>query len=281
MIIVKTTKNMKKRFLLVAASLTATVSFSQMQNKNGLEILPEAGDYAIQVDATPLLNFGLNAVNIMNNTGDDANGVFLNPNGTSVNTTIRGKYFTSATEAYRVNVGINTGSMKYSRTMPSLVDPDDADLTVDSTVKYSEIILGGGMEWRRGHNRLQGFYGGELNISIGSQAPLSQVEIDKSLEDAVTDYGFAPAYVTKQKGSAFGLMINGFAGVEYFVLPKISIGGQVSWGLNIQSKTKVTTTVESFNGTDTETTEVETTPGPSNFGFAGNYSANLFATFHF
>lgn len=284
MLIVKTTKKMKKRILTLVAILGASASFAQMssmKNKKGFEVLPQAGDYAIQVDATPLLDFGLNLVNFGVNTGDWSNGTFINPDGSTFNTTIRGKYFTSATEAYRVNFGINTGSMKYSRSMTSLVDPDDPELMVDSTVKYSQIVLGGGMEWRRGHNRLQGFYGGEANIIIGSLGTLSSVEISESLEDAVTDYGFAPAYVKSQKGSSFGFMLGGFAGVEYFVLPKISIGGQVGWGLMFQSKTKVTTVVESYNGTDTDETEVESTPAPSNFGFAANYSGNLFATFHF
>lgn len=284
---------MKKRILTLAAILGASVSIAQvssMKNKKGFEILPEAGDYAIQVDATPFLNFGLNAINIANSTGGTGSVAGINTfqglNG--VNTTVRGKYFTSATEAYRVNFGINTSTMKYSRNITSTVDPDD-EMTVDSTVKFSQIIIGGGKEWRRGHNRLQGFYGGELNLTIGSTTPLRSVELSEDIEDAADDYGYTgmstlpgtASYIKSQKGSSFGFMLNGFAGIEYFVLPKLSIGGQLSWGLMFQSKTKVTTVVEFYDGTDTNEDESEITGGPSNFGFGTNYSGQVFATFHF
>ena len=46
---------MKKRILVLAAILGASASFAQvtsLKSKKGFEILPQAGDYAIQIDAT-------------------------------------------------------------------------------------------------------------------------------------------------------------------------------------------------------------------------------------
>lgn len=273
---------MKKRILMLAAIFGASASFAQissLKSKKGFEILPQAGDYAIQIDANPLLNFGLNAVTMGANVGTNANGGSFAGVG-SINTTIRGKYFTSATEAYRVNFGINTSRAATTTNIASLVDPDDADLVVDSVTRTTQITIGGGMEWRRGHNRLQGFYGADINFMIGSPVPLTSVEVSADAETASTDYGYGP--IVTQKGSSFGIMLQGFAGVEYFVLPKISIGGQVGWGLNFNSKGKITQTTVSYDAIadETNTDETEFT-GTGNFGFATAYSGNIFATFHF
>ena len=61
---------MKTKAILIGATiLFASTYFSQdsepMTNKNGYVILPESGDYALQMDATPILDFGLNVINIM------------------------------------------------------------------------------------------------------------------------------------------------------------------------------------------------------------------------
>lgn len=274
---------MKKRILVLAAIFGASASFAQvtsLKSKKGFEILPEAGDYAIQFDATPMLNFGLNAVKMGAVSDPTHTADVLIKNG--LNQTIVGKYFKDASTAYRGVIGINTSATSLDAILANVDPTKDDEMTVTTKTKQTQIILGGGMEWRRGHNRLQGFYGAEAMIMIGSPVALpAYQELSTDLETATTDYGFAASYISDVKGSRFAFGLNGIAGVEYFVLPKISLGAGVSWGLMYNTQTKVTVTTETYTGTEVETDETVNYAAGSNFGFGVMYSGNIFATFHF
>ena len=98
---------MKTKVLLVAIALGfGSLSFAQddevLTSKNGHVILPEAGDFAIQMDATPILDFGLNVVNIMNNTGSTSQ----HPGYVSgFDQTLVGKYFSFPKFVYYISNG--------------------------------------------------------------------------------------------------------------------------------------------------------------------------------
>lgn len=273
---------MKKRILVLAAIFGASASFAQvtsLKNKKGFEILPEAGDYAIQFDATPMLNFAVEAVKMGATNGNQAAGTATWVTG--FNNTIVGKYFVDASTAYRVKVGINTNSTSTDVTTVSTTAPEKSVVTTTKS-KQNLISIGGGIEKRRGHNRLQGFYGGEAMITIGSLTPLVSTEYDQDLATIAQDADLntlVPLSTNKQKGSAFGFELRGFAGVEYFVLPKISLGAEFGWGLAFNTS-KSSNENESWNGTEVVST---TTDGPkqSTFGFANTVSGNVVATFHF
>ena len=63
---------MKKQILLLCMIFISALTFGQMTSKNGHTILPEAGDWAIQMNAVPLVNMALNVTDIMNNDGQQA-----------------------------------------------------------------------------------------------------------------------------------------------------------------------------------------------------------------
>ena len=53
---------MKKNILFAAALFAGSLAFAQgtttsMKNKKGMEYLPQAGDWAIQMNAVPILDF--------------------------------------------------------------------------------------------------------------------------------------------------------------------------------------------------------------------------------
>lgn len=270
---------MKKKTLLLAAIFGASASFAQvtsLKSKKGFEVLPEAGDYAIQFDATPLLDFGLNAIKIGANGTQTAGNTITAPNG--LNTVFVGKYFADASTAYRVKVGINTNLTKTTLTVGSLAD-SEVTLEQAFTSKYNHIQIGGGIEKRRGHNRLQGFYGGEALLSLGSTTVLNGVEISEDLNVAFNDYGAAYGTSSQDKGSAIGFVLRGFVGAEYFVLPKISLGGELGWGLSY-SRGKTETTTKVSDGTTITETTVQN-PAQKIFGFTNAPSMNMVATFHF
>ena len=288
---------MKKSILAVAILLGASATFAQdLTSKKGENYLPEAGDWAISIDATPLLGY-VQGIFGSNGSGSGGSWSFLNGNNV-----ITGKYFVADDMAYRggINIGFNSTTAKaYTSALDAsgAVDPD-ADLVIDEMKSTSSVImLTGGMEWRKGSTRLQGYYGGELGLGFGGGSK--------------TDYTYANGYtwngttgtasqthavdgsvdinnVTQKGGIMFGL--RGFIGAEYFVLPKLAIGGEFGWGLGLQTFGSGTMTDTRINtaGTGTEQVETQTVAGSSAFGLGtdnGNPffgpSGSLQITFHF
>jgi len=257
---------MKKISLLVVVSLlTMLTSAQELTSKKGTPILPAAGDWALSVDATPFLNFAGNLIG--------ANGTNVAPtmNFLSGNRTIIGKYFVTDAKAYRLGarLGINSVTTKNELT-------DLPNYTEDkATASSFDLGLTAGLEFRRGISRLQGYYGAEMGLVVGSGAT------SYTYGDAVTP----SSNLQKSKdGFMFGIGARAFGGVEYFVLPKISIGGEFGWGLAFTTVGKAIDVTE-VAGAVTESVQNE---GSTSFGMDSNNLNSIFGpagslrmTFHF
>jgi hypothetical protein len=262
---------MKKVSLLFAACAITAGSFAQdvMKSKKGHVILPQAGDIALGFDAVPVIDFALNALDIMNNTGQSAQ----HPSYVSgFNQIIVGKYFLKDNMAVRGRLGINT-SRKTDKTFgdnpltPSAVDPENV-LISTTKVGTANYFLSAGVEMRRGHNRLQGYYGGELLLGLKSGSTKKIYEIDYTQANVDSASSMPLERILSEKdGMSLTLGFRGFVGVEYFVLPKISIGAEFGWGLGIVTtpRGKVETEYWGIEPGSTATTPgVYTTEKPGN-----------------
>jgi hypothetical protein len=66
--------------------------------------------------------------------------------------------------------------------------------------------------------------------------------------------------IERNNGSTFMFGVRGFVGVEYFILPKISLGGEFGWGLGLGTTTgKTTSSIESIGNTGSGANVVGTT----------------------
>lgn len=289
---------MKKSILAVAVVLGASASFAQdLTSKKGENYLPEAGDWAISIDATPLLGY---VQGIFGSNGSSSAGSWSFLNGNNV---ITGKYFVADDMAYRggINIGFGSSTAKaytFALDANGAIDPD-ADLVVDELkTSSSNIMLTGGMEWRKGSTRLQGFYGGELGLGFGGGSKTQYTYANDYTWNGTTGTstqvhavdGSSDLVSINQKGGVmFGL--RGFIGAEYFVLPKLAVGGEFGWGLGLQTigTGSVTgTRVEPTAGATTEEFTVDTVAGGSAFGVGTDNSNPFFGpsgslkiTFHF
>lgn len=266
---------MKKKMLFVAAIFAASTTFGQFTSKNGHEVLPEEGDIALGFDAVPVLNFGLNMINIMNNTGQQAQ----NPGYVSgYSNIIVGKYFLASDMAVRGRLGINT--MSETNTM-FYDNPTDVVNGVATPGEVSDVMksssadwfVGAGVEFRRGHNRLQGYYGGELMLLFGNNKTNNTYgyEYSQLLEDNFV-IAAGDSRTIDSKSGYFGLGLRGFAGVEYFFAPKISVGAEFGWGLGMASSGRGETTTQSWDLAPSATANsviTETNPGNSSFKMSG------------
>lgn len=268
------------------------ISFAQIKNKHGELILPEAGEYSIGVDALPLLNyFG----NFFNGTiGNSTNWAFID------NTTnaIFGKYMIDEKSAYRV--GLRVGFVNNSITNNMVTKDGDPAKYVQDKCSQSDmnIVFVLGKEYRRGKGRVQGFYGAEASLAFGTSSvkytygndfatayptPLSTAwTVARGTAPTPTGMATVGARPISQNfGAIFGLGIRGFVGTEYFVLPKLSIGGEFGWGFGIFSMGKGKGTTESWTGTETETNDIELV-GARQIGIdTDNFNGRIVLQFYF
>lgn len=282
---------MKRIYLLmIAGCISMTINAQdQLKSKNGAVVLPEAGDWSLSLNANPFFRY---VGNIFNGTNSQ-NGPFVQ--STIGGNTLLIRKFTSDNEAYRATfrIGINN----FSRT--NMVS-DDTEVTppsfptlprmVEDQFKSSNtnVTLGIGKEWRKGIRRLQGFYGADAMIMFSSskrEYTYGNKMSDSTIAAAgntttpesttwsngggVIGTSAAASRPTGFKsGSTFGLGLRGFIGADYFVLPKMSIGFEFGWGLNISSTGTGETSTESTGGSPSKAgTQTMETGKRSAFGF--------------
>jgi hypothetical protein len=250
-----------KKILLICASIALVGTMNaQLTSKKGENYLPQAGDYSIGADASSALGYFGNLFNGATNGG-------MNFNYTNGGNMITGKMFVTDNMAYRGMVRLGFGS-----TSTTVMNGTVEDVTKNS---YNAIALGGGLEYRRGSTRLQGYYGFMGMIALGGSK--------STYTPGASGNPVAGTILESKAGSTFGLGIRGFVGVEYFVLPKISIGGEFGWGLMLNSTGASSTTVA--NGTGG--TVVTDGGKASSFGFDtdnnafGVAPAAILVNFHF
>lgn len=221
---------MKMKKIIILSSLfiaTSLQTFAQnsvenkLVNKKGIAIHPEVGDWSIGVDATPFLNYVGNLVKIAqaSNAAPSFGFTAQNPG------TIVGKYVASENKVYRValTIGISVESQ-------DIVNP--LNQSKPNTYKTSALALGltAGIENRKPYkNRLIGFYGYEAGLLLKPYEGFSRAT-GNSIVGRISfesETNSSSNYIEKG-GNRFSLIAAGFAGVEYFFAPKISLSGEFS-----------------------------------------------------
>ncbi|MES2702861.1 MAG: hypothetical protein V4649_09495 [Bacteroidota bacterium] len=285
------------------ASDKAPVCYS-FKSVNGHEVLPQQGDWALGVSATSFLGY----------IGDLMNGSTNNnaPTFNSANTpdafgigrlsgmAVMGKYMKRSDLAYRVRFQLNAGNVAYrnlvakSLSSPDPLNPEYAEDKV-STTSYA-VLLGGGIEKRRGSGRLQGIYGAEALLGVAGSSrsytygndfttafttPVSTTDFN-----AGTSAGATSRVLESSAGTMFLFGVRGFVGVEYFVAPKISLGGELGYTLGFSTYGENSVTTETWNPLTSSAVEIET-EGFSNNGLRSfgigldNVNAGINLNFYF
>ena len=187
-------------FLGVLATINVKAQNELAKNKNGVILLPEVGDWAIGADAAPMLNWAGNLFN--SSQGNNVNFDFL-----TTDQTIFAKRMANANTAHRARARIGFSSVSGGTTDSS---------TVTSNFNF---IVGAGLEKRKGNRRLQGIYGAEALIGMSAGGQTTEITVGNQKSTSEINNGF---------GLTLG--VRGFIGVEYFVFPKLSVGGEFGWG---------------------------------------------------
>ncbi len=279
---------MKKIILSSLLLLASLIGMSQeLVSKKGEPMLPDSGDWAIAVDASPFLNY---MGNVFSSSGK--NSVFKS--NADSNLTVIGKYFLSSKRAVRikVNLGVNSNSEKFNTTKSGQTDPN---VTVEDSWKYSKtsINIGLGIEKRRGKTRLQGLYGAEamLFYTEGIKQKYKYGNSFTKNEIAPASHDFngnisGDTRVTNSKqGALYGLGVRGFVGFEYFIFSKISLGMEYGLTINLGKQGDGQVVTERWDAINAEKkTETSQIAGKTIFDLNSglkNGNALIYASFHF
>lgn len=282
---------MKKNLFFVAALFTGSVAFAQtteIKDANDLVVTPQAGDWAVGFNASPLFNYVGNMFN--GSTGNSFNSAFVNQTPNSSNA-IYGKYFKDENTAFRGQLRLMSQSGTSNiQTDTNTVSSNPCYITDTYKQSGAAVVLGFGMEKRRGHNRLQGYYGGEALITLGGTTPTTKNTYEVALDSlGIASGGAVNGRTLSSKGGAtFGFGVRGFIGAEYFFAPKISIAAEYGWGVSL-TKTgagEAVTENYGFDGstatTKTTYTVTTTTGKSSSFGIdTDNLGGAIRLMFHF
>jgi hypothetical protein len=277
---------MRKTVLISAALFGATAAFAQtgeITSNRGENWLSQDGDWGLTFDANPFLNY---AGNLFNGQANNSIGNGLTWTGNNPGWAIQGKKLVDANTAYRGWLRIGFGSDKTTNFV------DDASSTEPNvnvedvtTVGNFNLVLGAGLEKRVGSTRVVGVYGAQLYVMLGSQD--TTYEYGNALSND-NQQGGIPRVTESKVGSQFGVGLNAFAGVEWFCAPKVSIGGEYTWGLALMSQGATETTTEQWDAVDgaVETLTVEGTTSPvdksSSFSLdTGVSGASISVNFYF
>jgi hypothetical protein len=269
---------MKKKLLIVCAfagmGTLATAQTTMVKNERGEIVTPEAGDWAIGADASPILNYIGNMLN-----GNDSNSVSNAFTGT--NAAIFGKMFKDENTAYRASLRISSVSNKAATLTDTSSTNTPSYITDEVKTSGLSFYLSAGIEKRRGHGRLQGYYGGEVGLGFGG-VPTVTNTWGQALSAENTN-GNAARILKDKTGATFSVGVRGFIGAEYFVIPKLSLGVEFGWGLRLALTGEGSKDKEIWNGTAVETfTETKGKSSAFLLGTdAGSPAGSLRIMYHF
>ncbi|MBQ5423872.1 MAG: hypothetical protein IIU33_01470, partial [Bacteroidales bacterium] len=262
-----------------------------MMSKRGEYILPVEGDFALGINALPMVNyFG----NLFNGTAGNSASFRTFTHSLNLRTTpvLFGKYYLTDKSAIRAGLLIGVYNETNRENVMMNQQIPDPKVTVTDVMKSTETDLGIGADYLmyRGKGRVQGFYGGGISVNYTkTKATYNYGNLITTEFSAPYWYDFAagtttsggPRILSQSGDRSIGVVLSGVVGVEYFIAPKISIGGEFRLGLYTGYDFKGYRTVERWTGTERE---VETLPKDANDGsiaFRNASSGSLFMMFHF
>lgn len=291
---------MKKIYLSIILAFALVINvFAQddiktetpLVNKHGQTILPEAGDIAIGADIVPFMNYFGNMFN--GNTGNTFGGSFLG----DANTVFL-KYFIADDAAVRIRFKAekhsNYNDFFVRDDAAFLADPLTNNRVVDRQLNsYSSYGIGLGYEQFRGNGRLRGIYGAEFGFDYTSQnysyeygntmTAANNAPTTSNFAGGTNNLSSRDLSMTNPFGNGgFNVGLNAFVGVEYYVMPKISIGSELSWGANFHKRTQSSTETEYWNGAAVSTVTTLGAPATPNFNLGmANPAVRLYMMFNF
>lgn len=295
---------MRKTIIVALSLFVAGASMAQskdgaeqIQNKNGKDMMPEKGDFGLGINVLPVFSYIGSLFGKNNNTYlDNGWNKFATHFGAN---TLYGKYMITEKSAIRFNfrVGVINATTRYEVYDDTQTHPD---YKVEDMRKNNntDVNIGAGYEWRRGKNKFRGIYGVEAMYTFNSG-------VNSSYEygNLMNDGNIAPTSIFNATGGQFGGNgspvaeriisnkgghYNGgglrlFAGIEYFIGPKICLGTEFGYGLTVGGTGSSVRTTEYWDAATGELRQREfRTSSTTNFSLdTDNFNGAVYLMFYF
>lgn len=277
--------------IIGATSFNGFAQDEKLTNKNGRDILPEAGEIGLGFNAIPVFTFIGNMFNGNTNNTSMGNNKFVSNFNDNA---IFGKYMLEEKAAIRAHfrIGIDNNKISNFVVNDAMNHPDSlvTDMMKMNTQMY---VIGAGYEMRRGKGRIQGIFGGEGFFMFGkssstfeygnefgmvNQAPTTTTNF---FSGNASPQGMRTTYV--QDGNTVGFGIRPFVGIEYYIAPKISLGAEFGWNLMFISTGEGTADMEYFEpASGNVLTRTTRDAGRNNFSLdTDNFNGAIYFMFYF
>lgn len=252
------------------ATTTSSTEAPMLKSRKGEPYLPVTDEWALGISANPFLDYLGRFINGTDgNVRPNFNYADNVANNLSNRIAIFGKMMKDEHTAYRVRFNVSVGSVTNKAVVAqNELNPDPAfpAFTEDwQKVSNTSIVIAPGLEKRRGSTRLQGIYGGELVVGYNAQKVTYDYgntmsgDFTNPITNDFSNNGFGSNIVTdgdgnftgrvteNKSGSSFLVGARGFVGVEYFIAPKISLGGEFGYMFAFKTLGKSTVTSEQWD----------------------------------
>ncbi len=291
-----------RRILLILLSSVIYFSFQAQDSLKFQKFYPHKGDWAVTLSVSPFINLMGNIMRV----GSDDN--FYNPLKLSFSPILLHMITDNKARIYSLDY-YGTHETRLYDTRAYTSDPlvtnsyDKDKLTID----FYLIKVGIGTQWRKNKGHFQLYYGYQLNLRyvFGPKAkftPGYDFSIIDTVEtvnyrsynvEPVDNYNFFKVInvfnhlarsgyrnLSVSYGGGIGLGVTGIFGVDFFILPKIALGGNVSFygGGNYFFPGKRTYEYFDFNDPNTIIYGIRTDeiPGYFNLHFHYNLVSGLY-----
>jgi hypothetical protein len=274
-------------FAIIIATLAASAQVagdSILRSKKGIPILPKKGDIAIGIDAIPYFNYLGNMFN-----GTSGNTLNLG------STTLFGKYYLKDNVAIRAAFSINN----YNDMSRAYVQDDQAVIldplsNAQTEDTYKEIGKNYDFDLAyqifRGYGRLRGFYG--IHAGYGYSRYKEKYTYGNPITGAnqqptiyYSSYDANGSRELEYDGGINHSIFGGrLGGIEYYFLPKICIGGEITLSGSYDWSTQGNTTSERWNGTSVIEEDLASSPSGRTYSSLYTYrplGGGIYLMFHF
>ena len=259
------------------------------------EILPQAGDLALGLDASPILDyFG----NMFNNSIHNSTSSFLR----SSSPILYMRYHLSDKLALRARLqwkgNKQSSSFQVADQEALAKDPmSEAKVQDRKVIRNNGWTFGTGVQYFRGYGRLRGFVGCDLDYKVGrdveryyygnkmtsdNKTPLTSNWSSGSSSNK------SERLLVKSAGWVHNIGVGAFVGVEYYFLPKMCIGVESGARMNATLRGKGKEQSERFVGNTYHNDWVKTTDVNPDVDFTvatetpgDHFYANFYFMFHF
>jgi hypothetical protein len=227
---------MKRLLLSVAFSAVVCVVMAQPVSKKGEVFLPREGDWAVGIDASPFLRY-------LGNFFSEAENPAPFADFTNDALAVTAKRFIRDDFAYRASFRFNILADANRAFSPEFsTTPTNTTVEDKYSRTFTNTYLSFGIEKRKGETRIQGFYGAEGIIGLGTEKHTFEYGNDITQENTspdrtefelvfqddprtITNISETGAYMTEfNKGTTFSIGARAFLGAEIFLFPKWSVG---------------------------------------------------------